>query len=91
MLKDFLLKAYQFQIDLNIAHGKSHNLEVFQYYQYDMKGFFADIGGLLGLLLGASLLSLYDLIVAFAIHFRKKVSNWREKRRDGPKKRTMMV
>ena len=56
-----------------------------------MKGFFADIGGLLGLLLGASLLSLYDLIVASAIHFRKKVSIWREKRRDGPKKRTMTV
>ena len=56
-----------------------------------MKGFFADIGGLLGLLLGASLLSLYDFIVASAVNVKKKVSIWREKRRDGPKKRTMMV
>ena len=56
-----------------------------------MKGFFADIGGLLGLLLGASLLSLYDFIVASAVNVRKKASIWREKRRDGPKKRTMMV
>ena len=90
MRKDSL-RAYLFQIDLNIALSKSHNLEVFQYYQYDMKGFFADIGGLLGLLLGASLLSLYDFIVASAVNVRKKASIWREKRRDGPKKRTMMV
>lgn len=75
-MRGLSLKAYQFQIDLNIAHGKSHNLEVFQYYQYDMKGFFADIGGLLGLLLGASLLSLYDFIVASAVNVKKKVSIW---------------
>ena len=56
-----------------------------------MKGFFADIGGLLGLLLGASLLSLYDFIVTSAVKVRKKASIWREKRRDGPKKRTRTV
>ena len=85
-MRGLSLKAYQFQIDLNIAHGKSHNLEVFQYYQYDMKGFFADLGGLLGLLLGASLLSLYDFVVASAMHVRKKVSIWR-----GRKNRTIRV
>ena len=64
-----------------MAYGKSYNEEVVQYYQYGLKSFFADVGGLLGLFLGVSMLSLYDFVAASATRVRKTVSIWREKRK----------
>ena len=37
-------------------------IEEEQYYVYDFNSFFADVGGYMGLLLGSSLLSIYDEI-----------------------------
>ena len=64
-----------------MAYGKSYNEEVVQYYQYGLKSFFADVGGLLGLFLGVSMLSLYDFVAASVTRVRKAVSIWREKRK----------
>ena len=64
-----------------MAYGKSYNEEVVQYYQYGFKSFYADVGGLLGLFLGVSMLSLYDFVAASATRLRKTVSIWREKRK----------
>ena len=75
------MKSPHFQIDLNIAYGKSYNDEVVQYYQYGVKAFYADVGGLLGLFLGVSILSFYDFVIASATHLRKRFSSWREKRK----------
>ena len=69
------------QIDLAVAYGKSYTEEVVQYYQYGLKSFFADVGGLLGLFLGVSMLSLYDFVAASVTRVRKAVSIWREKRK----------
>ena len=44
-----------------------------QYYVHDFYSFFADIGGYIGLLLGSSLLSLYDEAVALLKYFKQKV------------------
>ena len=64
-----------------MAYGKSYNEEVVQYYQYSLKSFYADVGGLLGLFLGVSMLSLYDFVAASVTRVRKAVSIWREKRK----------
>ena len=44
-----------------------------QYYVHDFYTFFADIGGYMGLLLGSSLLSLYDEAVGLLKYFKKNV------------------
>ena len=64
-----------------MAYGKSYYDEVVQYYQYNMKSFYADVGGLLGLFLGVSMLSFYDFLVASATYFWKYVLIWRDKRK----------
>ena len=37
-------------------------IEEEQYYVYDFDSFFADVGGYMGLLLGSSVLSIYDVV-----------------------------
>ena len=37
-------------------------IEEEQYYVYDFDSFFADVGGYMGLLLGSSVLSMYDVV-----------------------------
>ena len=64
-----------------MAYSKSYHEEVVQYYQYNMKSFYADVGGLLGLFLGVSMLSFYDFLVASAAYVWKYVSIWRTKRK----------
>ena len=64
----------QFQIDINVAYGQSYHEEVVEYYQYGVKAFFADLGGLLGLFLGVSMLSLLDFIMATVAILRKRNS-----------------
>ena len=44
-------------------------MEYIQYYTYDLKSFVADFGGYLGLLLGSSILTFYDLFKQWSITF----------------------
>ena len=53
-----------------ISMHDSSYLQEEQYLIYDYNGFIADIGGYMGLLLGSSILSLFDLAEKFlrALH-----------------------
>ena len=44
-----------------------------QYFVHDLYSFFADIGGYMGLLLGSSILSLYDEAVGLLRCLKQKV------------------
>ena len=72
---DHFKKALYFQIDFNVAYGSSYHDEIIEYYQYGVKSFFADVGGLLGLLLGVSLLSIYDLAITAVAYMIKSIKN----------------
>ena len=43
-----------------------------QYVIYDFNSFFADVGGILGITLGCSILSLYNELVYLRFHWLKK-------------------
>ena len=49
-----------------------------QYIVHDFYSFFADIGGYMGLLLGSSLLSLYDEAVGLLRCLKQKIEGWNQ-------------
>ena len=57
-----------------MAYGSSYHDEIVEYYQYGVKSFFADVGGFLGLFLGVSLLSIYDIIVTTVTYAMKSIT-----------------
>ena len=65
---------------MGLTYGNSYYDEVVQYLVYDTGAFWADVGGLIGLFLGVSMLSLYDFVVAFATCVWRRITIWREKK-----------
>ena len=53
--------------------------EYIQYYTYDAKSFVADFGGFLGLLLGSSILTFYDLFKKWSIALTSCTKKWLNK------------
>ena len=47
----------------------------FQYITYDGNAFFADVGGYLGLLLGQSVIAIYDMAVVYMASVAKSLGN----------------
>ena len=63
--------ARDFHLQFNIASGSLEEKE--QYLIYDLDSFIADIGGFLGLLLGWSVLSLYNEMADLVVRFKTAV------------------
>ena len=57
----------------NLISPQRYN-EQTQYFTYDIKSFVADFGGYLGLLLGSSLLTFYDLFKHWTTIFCKRTN-----------------
>lgn len=49
------------------------------YVTYKILNFMSDVGGLLGLFLGFSLLSLFELLLKICSYLKKKIDQWIEK------------
>ena len=49
------------------------------YVTYKLLNFMSDVGGLLGLFLGFSLLSLFELMLTICSYMKKRIDQWIEK------------